>query len=183
MGNPLKLRTAKMLHRGLLEFKQRVDQVFGDYDPADSTYEGDVQRARRSRGYDWAPYAERNRLTAMRTCRWCGRSGDWPQICMSTRDMEERDDPICDAELMRCGGGERSWIVEIDQGGINWTPIAYCHSEQQAERLAFAHHIVAFGKPVRMRKYGVHSTMNRKEPHPPVPWWLWNWIMEKLGIT
>ena len=45
MGNPLKLRTAKMLHRGLLEFKQRVDQVFGDYDPGDSTYEGDVQRA------------------------------------------------------------------------------------------------------------------------------------------
>lgn len=45
---------------------------------------------------------------AMRTCRWCGRSGDWPQVCMSTRDMEERDDPICDAELMKCGGGERS---------------------------------------------------------------------------
>jgi hypothetical protein len=44
----------------------------------------------------------------MRTCRWCGRSGDWPRICMSTRDMEAKAyDPICDDTLLRLGGGER----------------------------------------------------------------------------
>lgn len=45
MGNPLKLRTAKMLHSKLLDYKLRVDKVFGDYDPGDDTYEGDMQRA------------------------------------------------------------------------------------------------------------------------------------------
>lgn len=45
MGNPLKLRTAKMLHSKLLDYKRRIDQVFGDYDPGDDTYEGDMQRA------------------------------------------------------------------------------------------------------------------------------------------
>lgn len=40
-------------------------------------------------------------------CRWCGREGTWPSICLSTRDMEEKPhDAICDAELLRLGGGE-----------------------------------------------------------------------------
>lgn len=43
----------------------------------------------------------------MRQCRYCNRDQAWP--CMSTRDMEERlGDPICDNELMKLGGGERS---------------------------------------------------------------------------
>ena len=45
-----------------------------------------------------------------------------------------------------------SWIVEIDQGGINWTPIAYCHSKEQAEKQAAR---MPQGKPVRVRQYGV----------------------------
>lgn len=45
MGNPLKLRTVQTLHRKALDYKLRVDQVFGEYDPGDETYEGDVQRA------------------------------------------------------------------------------------------------------------------------------------------
>lgn len=45
----------------------------------------------------------------MAQCRWCGREGDWPSVCLSTRDMEEKPtDPICDAALLRIGGGERS---------------------------------------------------------------------------
>lgn len=44
----------------------------------------------------------------MRKCRWCAREGDWPTICMSTRDMEDRSyDAICDATLLSIGGGER----------------------------------------------------------------------------
>lgn len=44
----------------------------------------------------------------MRKCRWCGREGDWPEVCMSTRDMEEKTyDPRCDAELLKLGGGEK----------------------------------------------------------------------------
>jgi len=39
-------------------------------------------------------------------CRWCGREGYWPRICKSTRDMEDRRDPVCDAELLKVGGGE-----------------------------------------------------------------------------
>src|ERR1700722_4327399 len=45
MGNPLKLRTIKTLHTKVLAYKLRVDRVFGEYDPGDDTYEGDVQRA------------------------------------------------------------------------------------------------------------------------------------------
>lgn len=41
-------------------------------------------------------------------CRWCQREGQWPTICMNTRDMEEKPyDKICDGELLRLGGGER----------------------------------------------------------------------------
>jgi hypothetical protein len=44
----------------------------------------------------------------MRVCKWCGKEGDWPEVCMSTRDMEEKpNDARCDAELLRLGGGER----------------------------------------------------------------------------
>ena len=42
----------------------------------------------------------------MQTCRWCGKEGDWPAVCMSTRDMEDKSDPICRDALMRSGGGE-----------------------------------------------------------------------------
>lgn len=43
----------------------------------------------------------------MQTCRWCGRQGDWPRICMSSRDMEDKsNDPICWENLMKIGGGE-----------------------------------------------------------------------------
>lgn len=49
------------------------------------------------------------REVAMDQCRWCKREGHWPRICKSTRDMEERShDPICDAELLKAGGGEYS---------------------------------------------------------------------------
>lgn len=51
------------------------------------------------------------------------------------------------------------WVVEVDQGGVNWVPIAYAVSEQQAQALAVAPHIVEFGEPVLVRKYG--------EPAPP----------------
>lgn len=45
----------------------------------------------------------------MRKCHFCDRDGDWPKICMSTRDMEEKGyDAICDAKLLELGGGERS---------------------------------------------------------------------------
>jgi len=45
----------------------------------------------------------------MRTCRWCGKVGDWPAVCMSTRDMEEKPyDARCWQALMDCGGGERT---------------------------------------------------------------------------
>lgn len=42
----------------------------------------------------------------MRICRWCGKEGDWPEVCMSTRDMELKCDPRCWQALMDCGGGE-----------------------------------------------------------------------------
>lgn len=43
----------------------------------------------------------------MRTCRWCGKRGDWPDVCMSTRDMEDKPhDHRCRQALMDCGGGE-----------------------------------------------------------------------------
>lgn len=46
----------------------------------------------------------------MERCSWCDRDGEWPSICKSTRDMEDKQqhDPICDAELLKAGGGERS---------------------------------------------------------------------------
>lgn len=45
----------------------------------------------------------------MRACHWCGRKGSWPEVCMSTRDMEEKPyDKNCDDTLLRLGGGERS---------------------------------------------------------------------------
>lgn len=47
------------------------------------------------------------------------------------------------------------WVVEIDYGAINWSPIAYATSESQAKKLAEAPHILAVGKPVRVRRYGV----------------------------
>ncbi len=50
---------------------------------------------------------------------------------------------------------KKLWIVEIDQGGVNWTPIAYCFSQKQADYLAVAPHIVEFGKPARVRQYAV----------------------------
>jgi len=38
-------------------------------------------------------------------CRYCDKETVMP--CRSTRDMEERSaDPICDAALLRVGGGE-----------------------------------------------------------------------------
>lgn len=45
MGNPLKLRTAKTLHRRLMDQKDRFDQVFGDYEAGTDTGSGNVQRA------------------------------------------------------------------------------------------------------------------------------------------
>lgn len=45
----------------------------------------------------------------MSKCHYCGREGNWPKICMSTRDMEDKpNDPICDAKLLELGGGERN---------------------------------------------------------------------------
>jgi hypothetical protein len=45
----------------------------------------------------------------MNKCRWCGREGSWPEICLSTRDMEEKQgDSVCDDALMKAGGGEYS---------------------------------------------------------------------------
>lgn len=44
----------------------------------------------------------------MEKCRWCDKTGSWPAICKSTRDMEDKPhDPVCDAMLLRLGGGER----------------------------------------------------------------------------
>ena len=51
------------------------------------------------------------------------------------------------------------WIVEIDYGGINWQPICYCVSENQAEEVAGRPHILAVGKPVRVRKYGTPAPL------------------------
>ena len=48
---------------------------------------------------------------------------------------------------------KRIWVVEVDQGGVNWTPIAYCFSEKQADDLASAPHVIEFGKPVHVREY------------------------------
>lgn len=42
----------------------------------------------------------------MRTCRYCIKQGDWPAICMSTRDMEDKNDKFCRAQLIKIGGGE-----------------------------------------------------------------------------
>ena len=45
----------------------------------------------------------------MHVCRFCGKEGAWPAVCMSTRDMEEkRSDDRCWQALMQCGGGEYS---------------------------------------------------------------------------
>lgn len=49
---------------------------------------------------------------------------------------------------------KRLWVVEIDTGGLNWTPIACCWTEKQASDLAAAPHIKEFGKPARVREYG-----------------------------
>jgi hypothetical protein len=57
----------------------------------------------------------------------------------------------------------RTWAVEIDQGGINWTPIALCFSEKQALDLATAPHIVEFGKPARVRERGVPAPKRGEE--------------------
>ncbi len=57
------------------------------------------------------------------------------------------------------------WVVEIDCGAINWTVIAHCTSQKQAEHLAVAPHIVAFGKPARARRYGTKAPL-REEREP-----------------
>jgi len=45
----------------------------------------------------------------MRSCRWCGKEGDWPSVCMSTHDMEDKpNDPRCLRALLEAGGGERT---------------------------------------------------------------------------
>lgn len=45
----------------------------------------------------------------MTVCRYCSRKGEWPSICMNTRDMEDRvSDALCHSALMRVGGGEYS---------------------------------------------------------------------------
>jgi hypothetical protein len=54
------------------------------------------------------------------------------------------------------------WVVEIDQGGVTWTPIAYCASERQADDLAKAAHIQEFGKPARVRQYG-HGALGQSQ--------------------
>ena len=46
------------------------------------------------------------------------------------------------------------WVVEVYQGGADWTPIGYCVSRKQADALSKAPHILAMEKPVRVRKYG-----------------------------
>lgn len=51
------------------------------------------------------------------------------------------------------------WVIEIDYGGINYEPIAYCLSEKQANDLAAKPHIIAVGKPVRVRKYGTKAPL------------------------
>jgi hypothetical protein len=43
----------------------------------------------------------------------------------------------------------RLWVVEVDTGGINWTPVAYCFTRVDADRQAG--HIQ---HPVRVREYG-----------------------------
>lgn len=43
----------------------------------------------------------------MRKCKWCGKEGEWPDVCMSTRDMEDKPhDAICTRALLDTGGGE-----------------------------------------------------------------------------
>lgn len=45
----------------------------------------------------------------MRCCRWCGKEGDWPMICMNTRDMSDRaidGDETCFENLAKIGWGE-----------------------------------------------------------------------------
>jgi hypothetical protein len=41
-----------------------------------------------------------------------------------------------------------TWVVEINQGGVNWTPICLCHSKEQAEKRAAVH----TDSPVRVRE-------------------------------
>lgn len=45
----------------------------------------------------------------MQRCRWCGKEGDWPTICMNTRDMTDRaieGDETCFESLAKMGWGE-----------------------------------------------------------------------------
>lgn len=45
----------------------------------------------------------------MKKCRFCEKIGDWPQVCMSTRDMEDKPaDERCRQALLAAGGGEYS---------------------------------------------------------------------------
>lgn len=46
------------------------------------------------------------------------------------------------------------WVVEMDNGSVNWVPIAFCIDYSQADALTKAEHIVQNGKPVRIRQYG-----------------------------
>ncbi len=45
----------------------------------------------------------------MIVCRWCKREGNWPRICMDSRDMTDKaidGDETCFEELARIGWGE-----------------------------------------------------------------------------
>lgn len=45
----------------------------------------------------------------MSICRWCGREGDWPNICMNSRDMTDSaisGDETCFKKLAEIGWGE-----------------------------------------------------------------------------
>lgn len=46
------------------------------------------------------------------------------------------------------------WVVEIEIGSDRWESICYCENKKQADAVADKPHIVADGRPVRVRKYG-----------------------------
>lgn len=48
------------------------------------------------------------------------------------------------------------WIVEVDLGGVNYQPLGYCHSKDQAERQAnyFRPMQGLSGKTIRVRESG-----------------------------
>lgn len=43
----------------------------------------------------------------MGKCRWCEREGQWPLICMSSRDMED----------CACEGNDQCWQALVEIGG------------------------------------------------------------------